>query len=82
MIDHLADIYEDRYRVQNAWLEYQSLMMRLSESFADFYTRFLHLAGEAHIPTPDLWPDLFDKLTIEDGAANILDSEYCIGPSP
>jgi hypothetical protein len=65
MIDHLADIYEDRYRVQNARLEYRSLMMRSSESFADFHTRFLHLAGEAHIPTPDLRPDLFDKLTIE-----------------
>ena len=65
MIDHLADIYEDRYRVQNARLEYRSLMMRTSESFADFHTQFLHLAGEAHIPTPDLRPDLFDKLTIE-----------------
>ena len=65
MIDHLADIYENRYRVQNARLEYRSLMMRSSESFADFHTRFLHLAGEAHIPTPDLRPDLFDKLTIE-----------------
>jgi hypothetical protein len=65
MIDHLADIYKDKYKVQNARLEYRSLMMRSSESFAEFHTRFLHLAGEAHIPTPDLRPDLFDKLTLE-----------------
>ena len=65
MIDHLANIYEDPYRVQNAWLEYRSLMMKPSESFAKFHTRFLSLVGEAHIPTPDLQPDLFNKLTME-----------------
>jgi hypothetical protein len=65
MIDHLAAIYEDPYRVQNARLEYRSLMMKPSEGFAEFHTRFLHLAGEAQIPTPDLRPDLFDKLTME-----------------
>ena len=40
-------------------------MMKPSESFTEFHTRFLHLAGEAHIPTPDLQSDLFDKLTME-----------------
>jgi hypothetical protein len=65
MVDHLANIYEDRYKVQNARIEYWALMMKPSEGFAEFHTRFLHLAGEAQIPTPDLRPDLFDKLTIE-----------------
>ena len=65
MIDHLAAIYEDPYKVQNARLDYKSLMMKPSESFADFHTRFLHLAGEAKIPKDDLRPDLFDKLTME-----------------
>ena len=39
--------------------------MRSSETFTDFYTRFLHLAGEGKIPEEDLRPDLYDKLTID-----------------
>ena len=46
MIDHLASIYEDPHKVQNARLEYRGLMMKASETFADFHTRFLHLAGQ------------------------------------
>ena len=45
MIDHLASIYEDPHKVQNARLNYWSLMMKPIETFADFHTRFLHLAG-------------------------------------
>jgi hypothetical protein len=45
MISHLASIYEDPHKVQNARLEYRSLMMKSTETFADFHTRFLHLAG-------------------------------------
>ena len=40
-------------------------MMKPSETFADFHTRFLYLAGQARIPKDDLQLDLFDKLTIE-----------------
>ena len=40
-------------------------MMKATETFADFNTRFLHLAGQARIPEEDLRPDLFDKLTLE-----------------
>jgi hypothetical protein len=65
MITYLASIYEDPHRVQNARLEYKSLMMKTTETFADFHTRFLHLAGQAKIPQDDLRPDLFDKLTLE-----------------
>jgi hypothetical protein len=65
MIDYLASIYEDPHKVQNARLEYKSLMMKTTETFADFHTRFLHLAGKAKIPEGDLQPDLFDKLTLE-----------------
>ncbi|KAH7330009.1 hypothetical protein BKA65DRAFT_554010 [Rhexocercosporidium sp. MPI-PUGE-AT-0058] len=38
--------------------------MKVSGTFAEFYTRFLHLSGQAQIPQEDLLPDLFDKLTI------------------
>jgi hypothetical protein len=65
MLDHLAAVYEDPYKVQNARVEYKSLMMKPTEQFMDFHTRFLHLAGQAKIPQDDLRPDLFDKLTME-----------------
>ena len=65
MIAHLASIYEDPYRTQNARLDYKSLMMKPAETFTSFQTRFLHLAGQARIPTDDLVPDLFDKLTMD-----------------
>jgi hypothetical protein len=65
MIDYLASVYEDPYKIQNARLDYKSLTMRTTETFADFNTRFLHLAGQAKIPKEDLRPDLFDKLTLE-----------------
>lgn len=65
MVKYLSSIYEDPHKVQNARLEYRGLMMKTSETFADFHTRFLHLAGQARIPEEDLRPDLFDKLTLE-----------------
>jgi hypothetical protein len=45
MISYLATIYEDPYKVQNAHLAYKGLVMKSTETFADFHTRFLHLAG-------------------------------------
>jgi hypothetical protein len=65
MIDHLASIYEDPFKVQNARFDYKSLMMKPTETFAEFYTRFLHLSGQGRIPQEDLQPDLYDKLTLE-----------------
>jgi hypothetical protein len=62
---HLASIYEDPFRVRNARRDYRKLMMRSTETFTDFYTRFLHLASEGQIPDEDLRPDLYDKLTLE-----------------
>jgi hypothetical protein len=40
-------------------------MMKATETFANFHTRFLHLVGQAQIPKEDLRLDLFDKLTLE-----------------
>jgi hypothetical protein len=39
--------------------------MRTNETFLDFYTRFLHLAGEGHILDEDLRLDLYNKITLE-----------------
>ena len=65
MLEHLPSIYEDPFKSANARLEYRGLMMKVSETFAEFYTRLLHLSGQAQIPQEDLLPDLFDKLTID-----------------
>ena len=65
MIQHLANIYEDPFQVQNACRDYRKLVMKPTETFTDFYTCFLHLAGEGQIPDKDLCPDLYDKLTLD-----------------
>ena len=65
ILRHLSDIYEDPFRIQNARRDYRRLVMRTTETFPEFYTRFLHLAGEGRIPEEDLRPDLYDKLTLD-----------------
>ena len=51
--------------MKNARRDYHKLMMPSTETFTDFYTQFLHLAGEGQIPDEDLRLDLYDKLTLE-----------------
>jgi len=63
MIDYLAEILENPFEAQDARIDFRKLAMREDESFSNFYTRFLHLAGIGKIPTDDLQPDLYDKLT-------------------
>jgi hypothetical protein len=65
MIEHLATIYLDPFKVENARQDYRRLTMKPSQPFTEFYTKFLHLAGEAKIPADDWRPDLYDKLTME-----------------
>ena len=36
MIEHLALIYKDPFKVQNAKLDYKSLIMKLSKKFTEF----------------------------------------------
>ena len=64
MIEHLANIYVDPYKAENARQDFRQLNMKLSQTFTDFYTRFLHLAGAGKIPVKDLQPELYTKLTI------------------
>ena len=64
MLDYLASIYVDPFKVRNAKYEYRQLRMRKDQLFTDFYTKFLHLAGTAEIPTDDYLDDLIDKITI------------------
>ena len=39
--------------------------MKSTETFSEFYTKFLHLAGEGQIPDKDLYLDLYEKITLE-----------------
>ena len=39
--------------------------MKPAQTFTKFYSKVLHLAGEAKIPLDDWQPDLYDKLTME-----------------
>jgi hypothetical protein len=65
IIGHLASIYKDLYKVQNARYNYRSLRIKSTEKFTEFQTRFLQLAGQARILPDNLMPDMFDKLTLE-----------------
>ena len=65
MIQHLSSVYLDPFKVQNARQEYRRLNMKPSQTFTEFYTKFLHLAGRAKILVEDWRPDLYDKLTIK-----------------
>ena len=64
VIQYLAKIYRDPYRVWNTGLEYQALKMKISQPFHEFKTRFLQLADEVKIAENLCFYNLYDKLTI------------------
>lgn len=65
MIQYLSRIYQDPDRVDKARREYRRLYMKASDSFNDFYTRFLHLAGEGQILEENLQDDLWEKVSLD-----------------
>ena len=64
MIRHLAAIYVNPNKVRDARYDYNRLMMKPNQPFAEFQTQFLHLAGEGQVPLENYRLDLYDKLTI------------------
>jgi hypothetical protein len=64
MIDLLATVYVNPHKVQNARTDFKKLYMR-NLSFHEFYTKFLHLAGEGNIPIEDYHSELYNKLAID-----------------
>ena len=64
MIDHLASIYTNPNREREAKYLYNNLRMKTAETFLEFQTKFLHLAGEGDIAAGNLRDDLYDKLTV------------------
>ena len=63
MIDYLAEILQNPFESQDAYINFRKLSIKEDETFAEFYTHFLHLVGIGNIPTDDLQLDLYDKLT-------------------
>jgi hypothetical protein len=63
MLVHLASIYVNPNAVRDARHEYNALLMKQGQPFAEFQTDFLHLAGKAQTPQESLRIDLYDKVT-------------------
>jgi hypothetical protein len=74
MLDQLASIYVNPNAVRDARHDYNSLLMKSSQSFSEFQTEFLHLAGQAQVPRESLRMDLYDRVTpaLQKGVAPIL----------
>ena len=60
--DALKDIYEDKFRRQNARREYQSCKMKKDEPFGVFFPRFRRLGNELEHSELTLCEDLKDKV--------------------
>ena len=65
MIQHLATIYINSNKVQDAKYNYNRLTIKTNQTFIEFQTQFLHLVGEAQILAKSLHLDLFDRLTTQ-----------------
>lgn len=65
MINHLQSIYENAHKAQDARQDMRKLWMKPCDSFQEFYTRFLHLAGDAQMPIEDYRSELYEKLTTD-----------------
>jgi hypothetical protein len=63
MLDYLASIYVNPNAVRDARHDYNSLVMKPSQSFSEFQTQFLHIAGQAQVPRESLRLDLYDRVT-------------------
>jgi hypothetical protein len=64
MISYLAEIFENPFEAQDARIDFRKLTIKDDKAFADFYTQFLYLSSVGRIPTDDLQPELYDKLTL------------------
>jgi Zinc knuckle len=63
LFEHLHMIYTDPNRLFTAKNEFKKLYMKKDQTFHDFYTKFLQLAGEAKIAITDQKYELYTKLS-------------------
>ena len=75
MIRHLATLFVNLNKTYDARHAYGRLMIKLTQTFAEFQTLFLQLAGEGDVPAENLRFDLYDKLTplLQDRLAAVLE---------
>jgi hypothetical protein len=62
IFEHLLSIYKDANKLKNAKKDFCNLMMHKYTDYQTFETEFLHLAGEAEIPTANYKDKFMDKL--------------------
>jgi hypothetical protein len=65
LLQYLASIYVNPNKARDSRFKYNQLRMKTGQSFAEFQTMFLHVAGEGQIHSSNLRMDLYDKLTTE-----------------
>jgi hypothetical protein len=65
MVQLLASVFINPNLVRDARYNYSRLVMAAGQPFTKFQTQFLHLAGQAQIPSKDLRLDLYNKLTTQ-----------------
>jgi hypothetical protein len=61
----LATVYVNLNKVRDGRYQYNKLFITTNQSFAEFQTTFLHLAGEGQIYESNLRMDLYDKLSTD-----------------
>jgi hypothetical protein len=62
---HLLSIYKDANKLKNAKKDFRDLIMHKYTNYQTFETEFLHLAGEAEIPTANYKNKFMDKLLFD-----------------
>ena len=45
MFEYLSSIYKDPFKTANARQDYRNLIIKITKTFSEFYTRFLYLSG-------------------------------------
>lgn len=65
VLDHLAQVYENPFKKEDADAEYKSWKMTKDMSFHDFFSKFLLLSGTAEKPKSEQVQELKDKLYYE-----------------
>jgi len=63
MFCHLKSIFQDPNWLNNAKFQFHQLKMNITDSYHNFLTKFLHLAGEAQISKSEYKEELFHWLT-------------------
>ena len=65
MLAYLASIYEEDNREEDSRAAFHKLYMKKDQTFPEFYTEFLHLAGKGRVHHTELRSAIKEKITTE-----------------